>query len=91
MDNPTSHTDWTQVDNLTDTDIARAVATDPDAAPLEAKGLHMVRRGRPKSEVTKQPISIRLSPDVLEHFRSLGKGWQSKIDHILREHMMHHR
>ncbi len=91
MDKTTGRTDWKRVDHLTDAEIARAVADDPDAAPLGAKGLRMVRRGRPKSELTKQPISIRLSPDVLAYFRSLGKGWQGKIDSILREHMMHHR
>ncbi len=83
----TSHTDWDRVDALTDDEIAQAVASDPDAAPLDAAGLRMVKRGKPR----KQPISIRLSPDVLQYFRSMGKGWQGKIDHILREHMMHHR
>jgi len=28
---------------------------------------------------------LRLSPDVLETFRSSGKGWQTRIDRALRE------
>jgi uncharacterized protein (DUF4415 family) len=32
----------------------------------------------------KVPVSLRLSPEVLEHFRSTGKGWQSRIDEALK-------
>ncbi len=42
-------------------------------------------RGRPKSEVTKQRITIRLSPDVLDGFRQTGDGWQTRMDAALRE------
>ena len=31
--------------------------------------------GRPKAEVTKERITIRLSPDVLSAFRASGSGW----------------
>jgi len=34
----TDTTDWNAVDTISDNDIAKAVASDPDAAPLEAKG-----------------------------------------------------
>lgn len=34
---------------------------------------------------TKQAISIRLSPEVIAHFKAGGKGWQSRIDEALRE------
>ena len=30
-------------------------------------------------------VSLRLSPDVLTHFKSKGPGWQSKIDEVLRK------
>ena len=32
----------------------------------------------------KIPISIRLSPDVLEGLRATGEGWQSRADEALR-------
>jgi uncharacterized protein (DUF4415 family) len=35
----------------------------------------------------KVPVSIRLSPDVLEAFRSTGAGWQARVDEILRAHI----
>jgi len=35
----------------------------------------------------KVPVSIRLSPDVVEAFRSSGAGWQTRVDEILRAHI----
>jgi uncharacterized protein (DUF4415 family) len=70
--------------------------TDPDDAPeLTAdmlagvevlEGGRFVRRGpgRPKAEVTKEKISVRLDPDVLARLRESGPGWQSRINTVLR-------
>jgi len=44
-----------------------------------------VPRGRPKSAARKHPISLRLDPDVLAHFRRSGRGWQSRINAVLRK------
>jgi hypothetical protein len=44
-----------------------------------------VSRGRPKSTNPKQPVSLRLDPDVLAHFRRSGRGWQSRINAVLRK------
>ncbi|KPQ12653.1 MAG: protein of unknown function containing DUF4415 domain [Saliniramus fredricksonii] len=44
-----------------------------------------VQRGRPKAARTKVSTTIRLSPEVLEHFRAGGPGWQSRIDETLRK------
>ena len=32
---------------------------------------------------TKKLVSLRLSPEVLEHFRATGPGWQSRINDTL--------
>jgi uncharacterized protein (DUF4415 family) len=42
-------------------------------------------RGRPALENPRQQISIRLDPDVIEKFKSTGKGWQSRMNEILRK------
>jgi uncharacterized protein (DUF4415 family) len=42
-------------------------------------------RGRPKSGNPKRPVSLRLDPDVLAHFRRSGRGWQSRINAVLRK------
>jgi uncharacterized protein (DUF4415 family) len=41
--------------------------------------------GRPKAAVTKEMISLRLSPDVLSYFRGTGPGWQTRIDAALKK------
>jgi uncharacterized protein (DUF4415 family) len=41
--------------------------------------------GRPLSESPKQAVSIRLDPDVIEHFKQAGPGWQSRINAALRK------
>jgi len=43
------------------------------------------RRGRPKSAAPKEKINVRLSPDVLAALRATGRGWQTRIDALLRE------
>src|SRR5690348_14862880 len=42
-------------------------------------------RGRPKATAPKKSVHLRLSPDVLDHFRSTGPGWQTRIDEALRK------
>jgi len=39
---------------------------------------------------TKIQTSIRLSADVIFTFKASGKGWQSKIDSVLREYISQH-
>lgn len=34
---------------------------------------------------TKVSTTIRLSREVVDHFRATGEGWQSRIDHALRD------
>lgn len=33
----------------------------------------------------KVPVSIRLSPQVVEYFKAQGPGWQSRIDEALKK------
>ena len=46
-----------------------------------------IRRGKrgPQKAPTKKLISLRLSPEVVEHFKATGPGWQTRIDGALRE------
>ena len=41
--------------------------------------------GRPKSPNPKVFTGIRLDPDILERFKAEGKGWQTRINAVLRE------
>jgi uncharacterized protein (DUF4415 family) len=42
------------------------------------------KRG-PQKAPTKIPVSIRPSPEVVNHFKAKGPGWQSRIDDALRK------
>jgi uncharacterized protein (DUF4415 family) len=39
----------------------------------------------PQRVATKVAVSIRLSPEVIAHFKAGGPGWQSRIDEALRK------
>jgi uncharacterized protein (DUF4415 family) len=67
---------------------------DPDDAPMLTReffqtadvyqGEKLVRRGRPPTgERAKEAVKLRISPDVLEYFRSGGPGWQTRINAAL--------
>ena len=45
----------------------------------------------PQKLPKKVPISIRVSPETAEYFRSTGKGWQGRINEILKEYIAHHK
>ena len=44
-----------------------------------------VRRGRPPLAEPKVSTTIRLSRDVIDHFKGAGRGWQTRIDEALRD------
>jgi uncharacterized protein (DUF4415 family) len=47
----------------------------------------VIRRGKrgPQKTPTKKLVSLRLSPEVVDHFKSTGPGWQTRIDTTLLE------
>jgi uncharacterized protein (DUF4415 family) len=73
----------------------RTAWVDPDDAPEltdefferadEYVGNKLVRRGRPKAAVTKEPVKLRIDPDVMAVLRATGAGWQTRVNTILRE------
>lgn len=77
-----------------DAAITAAARSDPDAIPYTdaewAAVLPLVRRGRPPLAVTKERITIRLSPEVVGAFRASGEGWQTRIDAALKEWLAEH-
>lgn len=56
--------------------------------PAEILAAFPKTRG-PQKAPKKIPVSLRLSPEVVEHFRAGGPGWQSRIDATLRKAMRH--
>lgn len=77
-------TDWARVAALTDEDIAKAVASDPDTfIPDKA----WWRRARVVVPTAKKLVSLRLDADVLTWFRAQGPGYQTRINAVLRSYV----
>ena len=66
---------------LTDEELAAMRPID-EVAPELAKKL---RRGRPRVENPKVPVSMRLDPDVVDRLKADGRGWQTRANALLRE------
>jgi uncharacterized protein (DUF4415 family) len=66
-----------------DADAARAWLAQADLV----RGGKVVRRGQrgPQKAPTKTLVSLRLSAEVIEHFKATGRGWQTRIDRALLE------
>jgi uncharacterized protein (DUF4415 family) len=80
-------------------EIQRMIASDPDnpeltdgqirelrpiAEVLPALAESLKRRpGRPKLDKTLEPVTLRLDPRVVEHFRAQGPDWRKRMARIL--------
>ena len=73
-------TDYARLDAMSDDDIARAVADDPDAVPLDVDWT----KARLVIPPGKDVVTLRLDRDVLDWFRAQGQGYQTRINQVLR-------
>lgn len=76
--------------------ITAAALADPDNPPLTDEEIaEMVPlktfRGRPKSPNRKLLLAIRYSPEVVQYFRSTGRGWQTRMDGVLKRYVARRR
>lgn len=77
-------TDLERIAKLTDAQIDQAVALDEEK-DLDFNWAEAELVTPPK----KQPVSIRLDSDVLDYFRSSGRGYQTRINSVLRQYVKH--
>ena len=47
------------------------------------------RMGRPAVEVKRPTLTMRIDVEILEALRSSGKGWQTRVNDILRREVLH--
>lgn len=80
-------TDWAAFDAKTDQDIARDVAGDPDAAPINMDWSNAALI----MPSPKKAVSIRLDEDVLTFFKEGGSGYQTRINEVLRSYVAHQK
>ena len=76
-----SRTDWARVGAMTEEDLKQAIASDPDWSDIPENWHEQAEAVMPKPKV---PVSIRLDADVIEYFRGTGRGWQTRVNAILR-------
>lgn len=84
-----SETDWEHVHSMTDQEIEEAARSDPDALPLDDEFWENARVVFP-SRIHKVHTGIRLDEDMLQWFKSQGKGWQTRMNAILRSYYETH-
>lgn len=61
------------------------MADDPDAAPIDLDW----SKAKLFYPVGKLPVSLRVDADVFAFFKSRGKGYQTRMNAVLRSYMEH--
>jgi uncharacterized protein (DUF4415 family) len=79
----TSQTDWAHLDAMQDTEIDLSDA--PEITP-EMFAKAVVKHGL-KPGPAKKLLTLRVDDDVLAWFRSQGRGYQTRINTLLRAYM----
>jgi uncharacterized protein (DUF4415 family) len=81
----TSQTDWPRVDALEDDDIDYSDI--PEVTP-EMFSRAVVRKGlQPLAPARTKRIALRLDAEVLDWFKAQGRGYQERINSLLRAYM----
>jgi uncharacterized protein (DUF4415 family) len=81
-------TDWHRLRAMSDAEAernARADRDNPPADPAWLAGARLV------PAPAKEPISLRVDEDVLAWFKAQGRGWQTRMNAVLRAYAEHHR
>lgn len=78
--------DWDAVDSpeATEEELAQGRPF-AEVFPELAASIRRNAGGRPPLERPKKAVSLRLDQDVIDKFKATGKGWQSRINAILKD------
>lgn len=80
-------TNWERLERLTDDDIDTSDIPEPTP---EQFARAILRRGL-KPVSSKKQVTLRVDSEVLDWFKAQGKGYQTKINALLRAYMEAHR
>lgn len=75
------NTDWPRVHAQTDAAIAAAVADDPDTFIPDREWMDRAQVVMPEA---KDMVTLRIDHDVLAWFKTKGRGYQTRINAVLR-------
>jgi uncharacterized protein (DUF4415 family) len=73
-------TDWKRLDRQTSAQVEDIAAGDREGAPMSDAEWAMAEMVRPG----KVAVGIKLDSDVLDWFKGQGKGYQTRINSVLR-------
>ena len=77
-------TDWKKLESMTEEVIDEAARSDPDAQPTDAEFWKDAELVMPEP---KEPVTLRIDKDVVDWFRKQGRGYQTRINAVLRAYM----
>ncbi len=78
-----TQTDWARVDAMTEEELEAAIASDPDEAGWEYDWDNIII-GFPKP---KRQLTVSLDGDIIEWFKATGKGYQTRMNAVLRSYV----
>jgi uncharacterized protein (DUF4415 family) len=84
-----SKTDWKSVDRLSDRQIAKAIESDPDTFDPGAEWIR--KTSVPKPVHSKERLTVRFDADMVNWFKRQGRGYQTRMNAILRTYFEHTR
>ncbi len=79
-----SKADWDEVSDSPEATAEELAEAKPFAEVFPELAEKMRRARGPQKAPTKVSVTLRLDSDVVERFRASGKGWQSRINDILK-------
>ena len=82
-----TETDWDKLDSMNDDEIDFSDC--PEVSP-EQFARAIVKRGIPAMK-DKVQVTLRIDDEVLEWFKSQGRGYQTQINNLLKVYMEAHR
>lgn len=77
-------TDWARVDAMTEEELDAAARSDPDAQPTTEEDWAEAVLILPGP---KQLVCLRIDRDILDWFRVQGRGYQTRMNAVLRRYM----
>jgi uncharacterized protein (DUF4415 family) len=80
-------TDWKRLDRQTSAQVEAIAVNDRDGPPMSDEEWALAEIVQPR----KVPVGLKLDNDVLGWFKSQGKGYQTRINTILRRYYETHR
>jgi uncharacterized protein (DUF4415 family) len=80
-------TDWKRLDRQTSAQVEAIAAGDREGAPMSDAEWAKAEIVRPE----KVAVGIKLDNDVLGWFKAQGKGYQTRINSVLRRYYETHR